>query len=402
MTSPSAFARLRSTCRQLVVAAALGAAAGLLHAAALPVKVGLDAEFGLDGSTSAQAIEFGLRVAIAEVNAAGGVLQGRPLELVVRDNRSMPARALSNLRALAAMPDLVGVFGGKFSPVILEAVPVIHEAGLPFFAVWSSADAIVDNGMSPNYVFRLALRDSLAMPKMLRTAQGRGFDKVGLLLANTGWGRSNLAAAERYVAVAGKPAIVQVAWHNWAERSLLQRYQSLRRAGAQAVVLVANDDDAAGLVREVAALPGDERIPLIAHQGVTGGSFTALAGPALNEVDLSVLQTFNFFRARPAALARFLSASAQVGGPTRIEDIDAPMGVAHAYDMLHLLAVAIDRAGSTDRSAVRDALEKLPEHHGLIKVYRRPFKPRDHEALGKEELVMSRYRSDGVLVPDER
>ncbi len=42
-----------------------------------PVLVGLDGEFGLENSTSAQAIELGLRTAIAEINAAGGVLGGR-------------------------------------------------------------------------------------------------------------------------------------------------------------------------------------------------------------------------------------------------------------------------------------------------------------------------------------
>jgi len=135
----------------------------------------------------------------------------------------------------------IGVFGGKFSPVVLDAVPAIHEAALPFFAVWSSADPIVDNGRSPSYVFRLALRDSLGMPKMLQTAEQRGHHKVGLLLANTGWGRSNLSAAERHVARAQRPAIAQVAWHNWGEKSLLQRYQSLRAAGAQAIVLACTE-----------------------------------------------------------------------------------------------------------------------------------------------------------------
>jgi branched-chain amino acid transport system substrate-binding protein len=40
-----------------------------------PVLPGIDGEFGLDNSTSAQAIELGMRAAIAEINAAGGVQQ---------------------------------------------------------------------------------------------------------------------------------------------------------------------------------------------------------------------------------------------------------------------------------------------------------------------------------------
>ncbi len=80
---------------------------------------------------------------------------------------------------------------------------------------WAAADPVIDNGMQPNYVFRLSLRDSLAMPTMLKTAQQRGFDKVGLLLANTSWGRSNLAAAEKYMLGVKNQKIVDIARFNF-------------------------------------------------------------------------------------------------------------------------------------------------------------------------------------------
>jgi len=84
---------------------------------------------------------------------------------------------------------------------------------------------------------------------------------------------------------------------------------------------------------------------------------------------------------------------------TRIEDIQGAVGVAHAYDLTHILARAIDLAGSTDRRAVRDALERVGSYHGLVKDYAPPFTPARHEALGQEQLLMARYRADGVLVP---
>jgi len=52
-----------------------------------PVYIGLDAEFGHQTSTSAEAIKRGMEVAIEEINQAGGVLGGRPLALEIRDNR---------------------------------------------------------------------------------------------------------------------------------------------------------------------------------------------------------------------------------------------------------------------------------------------------------------------------
>jgi branched-chain amino acid transport system substrate-binding protein len=115
----------------LIAAALMGASiAGVSLADARPVLIGLDAEFGHKTSSSAQAIERGIGLAIDEINGRGGVLGGRPLKLVSRDNRSVPARAKQNIRELAEMDDLVAIFTGKFSPVALEVLPLIHERRL--------------------------------------------------------------------------------------------------------------------------------------------------------------------------------------------------------------------------------------------------------------------------------
>lgn len=367
-------------------------------AAKEPVLIGIDAEFGLQGSTSAQAIELGARAAIAEVNAAGGVLGGRKLQVVIRDNRSIPARGVQNLQELAALPELVAVLGGRFSPVILEQMPFIEALHVPYLVTWASADQIINNDMSPNYIFRVSLSDKLAMPYMLEHAAARGIKKVGLLLINTSWGRSNQAAAEKYTQTGRLPKIVRSSWYSWTDSSLVDKYNSLVDAGAKAIILVSNVE-AAVLVREIAALPAERRVPLIAHWGVTGGDFFEQAGSALKQVDLSVLQTFSFFTAEPARRKRFLQYASPINGVTRIDDIESPVGSAHAYDAIHILARAIRLAGSTDRVRVRNALEKVQSYQGLVRDYAQPFTRDRHEALTTKELMMVRYRIDGVLVP---
>ena len=363
-----------------------------------PILLGVDGEFGLQNSTSAQAVELGVRIAVRQINDAGGVLGGRPLAVVTKDNRSIPARGIRNIKEFAAMPQVVAVFGGRFSPVVIEELPTLKEAKLPFLAVWSAADAIIDNGTQPNYVFRLSLRDSLAMPFMLEAARRRGVEQIGLLLTNTSWGRSNRTATAKHVAANKSPRIVGTVWYNWQEKSLIDKYEKLRAAGAQAVILVANDDEGAVLMREMAELPPNQRLPIISHWGITGGKFAQTAGAALQAVDLTVVQTFSFFKARKEPLKRFMAAARKFG-IQRIEDIDSPVGVAHAYDMTHILARAINMAGSTDRSAIRNALEQVTNYDGLVRYYDRPFTADRHEALTKAELLMARYRADGVLVP---
>lgn len=237
------------------------------------------------------------------------------------------------------------------------------------------------------------------MPKMLQTAAERKFRKVGLQLTNTSWGRSNLTAAKKYSEQPGAPQIVQTAWYNFTEKTLLPQYRSLLNAGAEAIGLVANDDEAARLVREMASLPENQRRPILSHWGITGGEFVKQAGPALRQVDLSVIQTFSFFNADKKMLERFMKTAREVGGIGTIEEIQALVGVAHAYDLMHILARVIDMAGTTDRPAVRSALEKIRTHQGLIKHYAPPFTATQHEALSSRELLMARYRDDGVPVP---
>lgn len=164
------------------------------------VYIGLDAEFGHGTSTSAQAIQRGISIAIDEVNKAGGVLGGRPLELMTTDNRSITAVGLDNLRDLALQPDLVAVFGGKFSPIYMESLPLVHQLGLPLMDPWGSADGITDHHYRPSYTFRLSLKDEWAAPAFVRFAREHHQAKrLGVLLPNTAWGRSNRDALEKAV-----------------------------------------------------------------------------------------------------------------------------------------------------------------------------------------------------------
>jgi len=372
----------------------LGAA---LAAPVNPVLVGLDLEFGHQTSTSAEAVQRGVELAVAEVNAAGGVLGGRPLEVVVLPNRAVPARGVENVRTFAARKDLVAILCGKFSPVVLEEIPALHELELPLLDPWAAADAIVLNGKQPNYVFRLSLRDSWAMETMLQYAASRGIERVGVLLPNTGWGRSNAAAADAYQKSHATPRMVATRWFNWGVESLIEDYDAFRAAGAQAIVFVTNEGPGALLVRQVAAMPAERRMPIIAHHGIAGGDLVELSGPALGEVDLTAVQVFTFVGNKRTPARKLLTALEKRYGVQDAAHVLSAGGVAAAYDLTHLLARAVQKAGTTDRRAVRKALEDLAEYDGAVKRLPRPFTTDRHEALGPEDLFMARFTKDGAL-----
>jgi branched-chain amino acid transport system substrate-binding protein len=114
------------------------------------------------------------------------------------------------------------------------------------------------------------------------------------------------------------------------------------------------------------------------------------------------VQTYSFFGEQGPVGQRLIAKLSEnfptIKGP---EDIFSPVGTANAYDAMHILAKAIEQAGSTDGDTIRQALENLEApYEGLIKTYVKPFSPDNHDALGPEDYIMVHYDGDQI-VPTE-
>jgi branched-chain amino acid transport system substrate-binding protein len=366
---------------------------------AAPIVIGLDADMSSGSAQSGEAIRRGADLAIAEINAAGGVL-GRPLRLEVRDHRGNPARGKDNIREFAEMADLVAVIGGIHTPVALAELDLIHEHEIVYLGAWAAGTPVVENGRDPNYVFRVSVRDEFAGGYLLKSALARGFRRPGLLLERTGWGRSNEAAFSKAARDLGV-GIADVQWFHWGIEDLRPQILALSEVGADVVMLVANPSEGAVAIRSMAELNAEQRLPIISHWGITGGDFPALVNGELDQVDLEFLQTYSFLaptipeRAEDFLKAYFL----RFPDTLRAAEIRSPVGTAHAYDLVRILAGAIERARSTNRSFVRAALERSSRFEGLLKDYDPPFTRERHDALTADDLTLARYLEDGTIQP---
>lgn len=388
--------------RFLLLGICLSVLAGVGLAAPEPVYIGFDGAYGQKTSTAAPAIERGVRAALEDINRRGGVFGGRPLKLITTDNQGVSARGRDNFIALAQKKDLVAVLGGKFSPVTVEVLPHAQALKLPIISVWGSADPITDHADHPSYAFRLSLKDSWGVEAMMAHAVRRYRAKTACaLVPNTSWGRSGEAVIKaRAAALNLKVPLTH--WYNWGDQSFARSLVDCERAGAQAILMIANEREAAVLLKDIAALPPERRLPVVSHWGVTGGVLHELAGEALSQVRFEVIQTFSFVgnrRPQARALAAWLMVE---GGFSSAAAIPSPVGSAHAYDMTQLLAMAVNRAGSTRREAVRDALEHLPAYDGVVRRYARPFTPERHDALDAGDVLFVRVEPSGALLPIER
>lgn len=364
-----------------------------------PVYVGFDGSYGQKSDTSAKAIELGARIAIDEINARGGVLNGRQLELTTRDNQGLTMRGRDNYVAMASQKDLVSVLGGKHSPVIVESIPDAQQMKVPYISVWGSANQITDNIQNDSYMFRVSLKDEWGVVALLAQAvKVSSNHKICVLVPNTVWGRSGEKVL-RDKAQSHHATLASVNWYNWGDKDFARQLNACSESGATAILMIANETEGALIVNEIAQRPEVERLPIVAHWGITGGDFAALTGKSLDKVNLRVIQTFSFVnnpRPKAQALATKVMTAQGVKSP---EAISSPVGVAQAYDTVYLVASAINKAQSTQGTAVRNALEKLPPYDGAIKRYAPPFTRSNHDALNNQQVLFARIKPDGSITP---
>ena len=363
------------------------------------ILVGLDADMSSGAAEGGESIRRGALVAIREINEQGGVL-GRKMKLVVRDHRGNPARGKDNIMEFVGMPGLVAVLGGVHTPVALHELKAIHANKMIYLGPWAAGTPVVKNGFKPNFVFRVSVRDSYAGGFMSDHGLKAGYKKLGLLFERTGWGRSNERAIKDALGKRGLEP-VGLEWFNWGVADLSKEIERLATKGAQAIILVANPREGGIAVKFIAARTESKRLPIISHWGISGGDFFDQNKSHLAKIDFAFLQTFSFLKPPlPERAAAFLDSFKKNFPEIKsATDVASPVGAAHAYDLLHLLAKAITVAGSTDRVAVRDALENIKDHAGLMKNYAPPFAEGRHDALDASNFIMAKFDEKGIIRP---
>ena len=378
-----------------IALAGLAAIPGSLSAQE-PIKIGHVAALSGGSAQSGEAITRGLSLAIEEINASGGILGGRKIELLQRDDESVPPKGVVAARELISKEKVVAIFGGIDSPVALATVPIVNKEKVPYIAVWAAGTGITRNGAEPNFVFRVSAVDVLVDVKLLDYANKKfGSTKPGLLLVNNPWGASNETGLFEAAKTNAGLHIVGVEKFENADVDMTAQLTRLKEKGADTVIIVGNAAPGAQLMKSRERMGWT--VPIVSHWGISGGRFPELAGPTAG--DAHFVQTYSFFGKQGTVGERVLAALKkkypQIKGP---EDIFSPVGTANAYDAMHLLVQAIAQAGSTDGDKIRDALENLSgKYEGLIKTYDHPFSKTEHDALGPGDYIMVRYEGEKIV-----
>lgn len=386
----------RFTRRTLIAAAAATVAAALspLALAADTIKIGLVTALSGQSAQAGEALTRGMSIAIDEINAKGGLLGGRKLELVRRDDEANPAKGVVAARELIFKEKVAVLFGGLDTPVSMAIVPIANQEKVPFMGPWAAGTGVTKNGANPNYAFRVSAVDELVDKAMLNYAQ-KTFksSKAGLILVNNPWGESNEKGIVAALAEKGlKPAGVEK--FEASDVDVVPQLSRLKAAGADTLYLVGNVGPSAQVVKSLDRMGW--KVPVVSHWGPAGGRFTELAGP--NAKNVHFIQTFSFFgKLSPVGekvVAELKAKYPAIKGP---DDITPAVGVANAYDGMQLAAQAIAKAGSTNGDAIREGFYKIERYEGLIKTYVKPFSPTVHDALQADDYVWAQFIDNRIL-----
>lgn len=370
-----------------MVALALLAAGAAQAQSGEPIKVGLAGPFTGGSSPMGVSMRDAIRMAVDEINSAGGVL-GRSIQLVERDDEAKNERGVQIAQELIHREKVVAALGYINTGVTMAAAPFYEEAKVPMITPGPTGTALTTQ--FPGYVFRVSLPDSIQAEMIADEAVKRqGYKKLAILADSTNYGQ---LGREDMTAALAKRAIKPVAVEKFNVRDVDMTAQLLRakNAGAEAILTYAVGPELAQIANGMSKLGW--KVPMIGSHTLSMPNFIENAGT--NSEGAIFPQAF--------VEGQTAKGTAFVGNYKKRYKLDriAALGwAAPGYDSVYLLAAAIKQAGSTDGSKVRAALEDLKEPvDGVLMRYQQPFSKGSHELFrDSSKATMATIRNGQVV-----
>lgn len=340
--------RLFSKAAAVVAVAMVGTTAASANE---PIKIGLTSSFTGTAALFGQHDRHGVEMAIAEINAKGGVL-GRPLALAAEDNKCNPAEGVKAANKLVSEHQVVAVIGAMCSSVTLAIMPIIQRAETPLVIPVSTSPAITPlSGKGGNiWAFRTTPSDDGMAIAIGRYLKDKGVARIAIVAEDTDYGRGGARGMTEALKVNGIAlAATEFVPQNTADFTTLLTKIDAMKVERVAVYLLSTDVQ--NFFRQYEAFGAKTRVTGRAEMSVVRGAVTP---DFLAKGGLDGTSSLNPYAANldtpenKEFVARFRA---------RYNTDPIQMSF-YSYEATRLLADAIAAAGKVDRRAIRDALAK--------------------------------------------
>ena len=324
--------------------AALGfAGASFSVQAQSSIKIASIQELSGGGATVGNNFKNGMDMAIAEINAAGGIL-GKKIEVTHADTQSNPGVA-KGLAQKAVDDNVFAVFGPGYSGSMIVSMAETRRAEMPNF---TGAEAASITAQGNPYVFRTSFGQATSMPKVARYIAGKlGAKTVAVMFVNNDFGKGGRDMVTKALAEQGAKVVADIST-DAGQIDFSAPVQKAKQSGADALFLYTNEEESARALRELRK-QGFAK-PVVGETTLTGQKVIELAGDAANGAVAHVGLTVD--APNPLMLkfkANFYRAYKYIPDHNGIK----------GYTSVYLMKAGIEKAGKLDRVAVAKALHGL-------------------------------------------
>lgn len=304
---------------------------------------GASASFG-------QSSHKGTELAVGQINAGGGVL-GKPIRLITEDDQSQAGQPATIVRKLISRDKVVAILGEVASSKSLEAAPICQQNKIPMISPASTNPKVTEAG---DYIFRVCFIDPFQGTVMSKFARGRGWKRIAVLTDVKQ--DYSVGLTEFFIKDirANGGEIVREQKYSSGDKDFKPQLTSIKAARPDAIFVPGYYGEVS-LIAKQARLLGI-KVPLLGGDGWVGDSLLKVAGKSL---DGSFFSSHFSADDKSDKVRHFVTKFKAKYG--EIPDDMAALG----YDSAMILADAIRRAGTTESSALRDAIAATRDFEGV-------------------------------------
>jgi branched-chain amino acid transport system substrate-binding protein len=326
--------------KRIVTALFALAFAGAALAQQPPIKIAGIVELSGTGATSGTNFDNGVKLAVKEINASGGIL-GRKVEYTSADTQSNPqiAKALSQ----KAVDDKVYVvMGPVFSGSIIVSMAETRKAEIPNFTGGEAA-SITQQG-NP-YVFRTSFTQTTAMPKVAKyLANDLKAKNVAMIWVNNDFGKGGRDTMVKELEKLGVKIVADISTDP-GQVDFSGAVLKAKQANADALFVYSNEEESARALRELRKQGYDK--PIVGETVLTSQKVIELAGEAANGAVAHVGLTADAPQPQIKDFDRKFQAEYKTKG-----DHNALKG----YSAMYIVKVLTEKLGKVDSKAFASAM----------------------------------------------
>ncbi len=344
-----------------------------------PIKIG--ALFSITGPASFLGApeEKTARMFVEKLNASGGI-NGRKVELVIKDTGGSPEKAVSFARQLIEEEKVTAIIGPSTSGETMQ-IKALCEENKTILVSCAAAELIVNP--VAKYVFKVPQKDSQAVLWIFKTAKAKGITRLAVVSSNDGFGAAGKKQIEDLAKQEGMEVLVSEVYDKQATdlSDVLTKVKA--KAGVQAVVnwsIVPAQSIVAKNMKQIGL-----DVPLFQSHGFGNRKYVEQAGVAAEGTLFPASRLLVVDELPDSHPQKALLAAYKKDYETRYKE-DASTFGGHAYDAVLVIAEALKKAGTTDVAKVRDALETLQGVVGTAGIFN--YSATDHTGLGMEAFEM--------------